>query len=68
MIDRHCLFDADEYYANGRVPFSFLTWPSVIADTDGLPRDEETLRFLALLQNRGVPLGVWTLPEEVGWR
>ncbi len=66
MIDRQSLFDADDYYANGHMPWSFLAWPSAMADADGLPHDDEALRFLALLQQRGIPLGVWTLPEEVG--
>ncbi|MFG0252574.1 MAG: hypothetical protein ACF8NJ_06855 [Phycisphaerales bacterium JB038] len=65
-MDRSTLFDADAYFRSGRMPWSFLAWPSEIDDSDGLPKDEETLRFLDLLQQSGVPLSTWRLPDEVG--
>ena len=63
-IDRTILFDADAFYRGGRLPWSFLAYPTAIADSDGLPVDKEALGFLVAMQRRGVPLGTWTLPPD----
>lgn len=61
-IDRTTLFDADALYRAGRIPWSFLAYPSEIADADGLPVNDEAIAFLAARQRRGVPFGAWRLP------
>jgi hypothetical protein len=53
------LFDADEYYAAGRLPWSITGYDAQFADPDGRPSDPELLAFLALLQANGVRFGIW---------
>ncbi len=66
LIDRIRLFDADDYYRRGYMPWSFLAWPTSISDEDGLPRDMEALRLLSRLQFWGICFGTWRAPDEVG--
>lgn len=61
-LDRTILFDADAFYRAGRIPSPFLAFPSELADSDGLPVDDEAIAFLAAMQRRGVPFGAWRLP------
>jgi hypothetical protein len=47
---------------NGRNVFTFFRYPRTIADELQLPCDSEALRFLAAIQGRGIPVGVWGHP------
>jgi hypothetical protein len=52
-------FDADAYWRAGNCPWTFFSFPRLLADESGLPPDEDAKRLLAELQHRGIPVGTW---------
>ncbi len=53
------LFDADEYHRSGECPWTFFAYPTSLARSDGLPRDDEACRFLGAIQTRGIDVAIW---------
>lgn len=53
------LFDADEYHRTVSCPWTFLAYPTSLAEGQGLPPDREACDLLALVQQRGIDVAIW---------
>lgn len=66
VFDLTKLFDADSYYRSGKCPWTFFAYPTTLADSRGLPPDEDVRQLLGELQFRGITIGVWMDPVANG--
>lgn len=65
-IDLTKLFDADAYRQSGKCPWTFFAYPTALANSPDLPLDDNVMRLLGTLQDRGITLGVWLDPVANG--
>jgi len=63
-LDLDKLWNAAAYRESGRSPWTIFAYPASLADDWLLPRDEESLRYLAALLAAGAPVGLWHFPEN----
>ena len=59
LIDLARLVDPTQLIANGEQPWTFLAFPRIIVDRDGVPADVEARAYIAAVQSQGVPVGIW---------
>lgn len=52
-------FDPDAYQRGGHCPWTFFVYPRALADAAGFPPDDDARRLLQVLQQQGIPVGVW---------
>ena len=53
------MFDADDYFRSGWMPWTFFAFAAASAEADGMPPDAEARRYLACVQAAGIRAGVW---------
>ena len=53
------LFDAEALRHSGECPWTIFAYPTNIADSHGLPPDDDAQMLLAELQRRGIPMAIW---------
>jgi hypothetical protein len=53
------LFDAEALHRGGECPWTIFAYPTTIADSRGLPPDDDAQMLLAELQKRGIPMAIW---------
>ena len=58
-INFDALFDADQLHRSGECPWTFFAFPTSLADSRGLPPDDDAEKLLAELQSRGIPIAIW---------
>src|SRR5262245_52300753 len=58
------LWNADAYMESGKCPWTIFAYRATLADERHLPRDGESLRYLAALLAAGAPVGVWYYPAN----
>jgi hypothetical protein len=63
-FDRAALWDAETYYRGGQYPWTIFAYPVALADERRLPRDEESVRYLAALLAAGAVVGIWYFPAS----
>lgn len=61
-VDLGQLFDAVEYYRHGSKPWTFFAYPTSLANPDGLPPDDDAVRFLGDIQKSGIEVALWKSP------
>lgn len=59
-IDIDALYNIDFHYAEIGPAFSFLSYPTSLADEFGLPPDDHAIRLLQILVDDGISAGIWT--------
>jgi len=63
-IDMAQLWNAEAYLNGGKGPWTIFAYPASLADERMLPRDDESVRYLATLLNAGARVGVWYYPAS----
>ena len=58
-IDLDALVDLDALAADGTCHWTFLAFPSKSINEFGVPMDSEAQRYVAAVQSKGVPVGIW---------
>jgi hypothetical protein len=58
------LWNANAYLESGKYPWTIFAYPESLADDRHLPRDRESMRYLAALLAAGARVGVWHYPAN----
>lgn len=61
-FDLATLWDAEAYYRGGQIPWTIFAYPVALANERQLPRDDESVRYLAALLAAGAVVGIWYFP------